>query len=165
VTPGPTPPVHIEISPVDPAHADAAWCLDRYFDELDRRFVGGFDRSLGAGEGGNAYVPPYGVFVLACTLDRPVGCGGVTFVAGDFAEIKRMWVSEDVRGQGIGRRILAALEDRAREAGHSVVRLDSNGALPDAHALYRRNCYADIARYNDNPYAHVWFEKNLTGAQ
>ena len=155
----------IEITPVDPTHADAAWCLDRYFDELDRRFEAGFDRTLGAVEGGSAYVPPYGVFVLACTPDRPVGCSGVTFVVGDFAEIKRMWVSDDVRGQGIGRRILTALEDRAREAGHSVVRLDSNGALPDAHALYRRNGYADIARYNDNPYAHVWFEKNLTGAQ
>lgn len=151
----------IEITPVDPAHADAAWCLDRYFNELDLRFAAGFDRTLGAGEGGSAYTPPNGVFVLARSNDGPVGCGGVTFAAGDFAEIKRMWVSETVRAQGIGRRILAALEDLARHAGHKVVRLDSNGALPDAHALYRRNGYADIARYNDNPYAHVWFEKKL----
>ncbi|MEK9795878.1 MAG: hypothetical protein VW713_03915 [Alphaproteobacteria bacterium] len=93
VTSGPTPPAYIEITPVDPAHADAAWRLNRYFDELDRRFKAGFDHSLGAGEGGNAYTSPNGMFVLARTLEGPVACGGVPFVATHFAEIKRIWVS------------------------------------------------------------------------
>jgi len=33
------------------------------------------------------------MFVLARTLEGPVACGGVPFVAPDFAEIKRIWVS------------------------------------------------------------------------
>ncbi len=70
-----------------------------------------------------------------------------------------MKVSEAIRGQDIGRRILAVLENLAHEAGHQMVWLVSNGALRDAHALFRRHGYADIARYNDNPYAYVWFEK------
>lgn len=154
-------PITIDIAPADPGHPDCAWCLDRYFDELDRRFDGGFDRAHGAGEGGAAYTPPNGIFALARGPDGPVGCGGVTFAAGGFAEIKRMWVDETVRGTGLGRRILASLEDMARNSGHELVRLDSNRALPDAHALYRRNGYTEIVRYNDNPYAHIWFEKHL----
>ena len=54
-----------------------------------------------------------------------------------------------------------ALEAGAREMGHDLVRLDSARALTEAHALYRRCGYAEIPRYNDNPYAHFWFEKRL----
>ena len=61
--------------------------------------------------------------------------------------------------------MVAVPENLAREAGHHMVWLASNGALPDDHALFRRNGYADIARYNDNPYAHVWFEKTLSGSR
>ncbi len=61
------------------------------------------------------------MFVLARTLEGPVACGGVTFAAPDFAEIKWMWVSEGILGQGIGRRILAALKNLAREVGHHMI--------------------------------------------
>jgi hypothetical protein len=42
-----------------------------------------------------------------------------------------------------------------------VLRLDTNAALAEAQALYRASGYAEIARFNDNPYAHHWFEKRL----
>ncbi len=158
-TPGFGPPA--EIAPVSPFSFDAVWCLARYFDELDIRFEAGFERARGASEGGEAYLPPDGIFLVAAGPASPVGCGGVTFRAGAFAEIKRMWVDPPRRGRGVGQQILAALEAHAREAGHAVVRLDSNRALPEAHEFYRRAGYGDIARYNDNPYAHVWFEKRL----
>ena len=108
---------------------------------------------------------PAGRFVIARIGARPVGCGGLvvrTPDAGpDFAEIKRMWVDRSLRGVGIGFRILDALEGTAREMGQGMVRLDSNRTLTEAHALYRRCGYAKIPRYNDNPYAHFWFEKRL----
>ena len=157
----PLTPAPVELAPVSPFAPDAVWCLARYFDELDIRFEGGFDRASGAREGGEAYVPPDGIFLVAAGPGGPAGCGGVTFRARGFAEIKRMWVDPALRGQGVGRRILAALEDEARAAGHKRVRLDSNRALPEAHAIYRRAGYLEIDRYNDNPYAHVWFEKLL----
>jgi GNAT superfamily N-acetyltransferase len=151
----------VEIAPVSPFAPDAVWCLARYFDELDIRFEDGFDRARGVQEGGEAYLPPEGVFLVAAGPSGPVGCGGVTYRAPDYAEIKRMWVDPALRGQGIGRRILLALEEQAHDAGHVRVRLDSNRALPEAHAIYQRAGYREIGRYNDNPYAHIWFEKDL----
>lgn len=151
----------IDIVPVSPFAPDAVYCLARYFDELDIRFDGGFELSSGSRERGEAYVPPDGVFLVAFGAGGPVGSGGVTFRSRDFAEIKRMWVDPAARGRGLGRQILAALETAAIGAGHSVVRLDSNRALTEAHALYQRCGYTEINRYNDNPYAHLWFEKRL----
>ncbi len=108
---------------------------------------------------------PLGRFVIARIETRPVGCGGLVFRRPDtgphFAEIKRMWVDDTLRGMGAGYRILDALEAAARDMGVDRARLDSNRALTEAHALYRRCGYEDIPRYNDNLYAHFWFEKHL----
>ena len=72
-----------------------------------------------------------------------------------------MWVSDRVRGQGLGRRMLAELEARSRALGHHTVRLDTNSNLPEAVAMYRSTGYVEIERYNDNPYPDHWFEKPL----
>ena len=53
------------------------------------------------------------------------------------------------------------LEEIARDAGLGALRLDTNKALTEAHALYRKLGYHEIPPYNDNPYAHHWFEKRL----
>lgn len=150
----------IRIGPEALSHPDAAWCLDRYFSEIDSRFPTGFDRKTGGAPDDGIYAPPTGAFLLARAANQPVGCGAVAFRDG-FAEIKRMWVCETVRGQGLGYRLLLALEAAAGQGGFTTVRLDSNDALSEAHALYRRSGYVEIERYNDNPYAQVWFEKNL----
>jgi ribosomal protein S18 acetylase RimI-like enzyme len=62
---------------------------------------------------------------------------------------------------GLGGRMLRALEQAAVDRGHTVVRLDTNRVLTPAIAMYRRAGYTEIGRYNDNPYAHHWFEKHL----
>jgi GNAT superfamily N-acetyltransferase len=72
-----------------------------------------------------------------------------------------MWVHDDWRGMGLGGRMLRALEQAAVDRGHTVVRLDTNRVLTPAIAMYRRAGYTEISRYNDNPYAHHWFEKHL----
>ena len=72
-----------------------------------------------------------------------------------------MWVSPDARGLGIGRRLLIDLEERAREAGASVVRLETNRSLKEAIQLYRSSGYREVKSFNDEPYAHHWFEKRL----
>ena len=78
-----------------------------------------------------------------------------------WAEIKRLWVASPVRGLGLGRRLLVTLEQRAALAGAPVVRLDTNRVLSEAIAMYRAGGYREIPRFNDNPYAHHWFEKDL----
>jgi GNAT superfamily N-acetyltransferase len=153
--------MEIDLQHSDISHPDAVLCLDGYFSEIDRRFTTGFDRSRGGAAGDAAYAPPTGDFLVARMDGKAVGCGGVAFRDGGFAEIKRMWVSEGTRGHGVGYQILVGLEQVARNAGFKRVRLDSNRALTEAHALYARCGYIEIERYNDNPYADLWFEKAL----
>ncbi len=105
---------------------------------------------------------PHGCFVLARLAGETVGCGAVKNLEPGVAEIKRMWIHPDQRGRGLGRRLLADLEDRARAMGHHTVRLDTSTHLPVASAFYRSAGYREIPPYNDNPYAGQWFEKRLS---
>jgi ribosomal protein S18 acetylase RimI-like enzyme len=73
-----------------------------------------------------------------------------------------MWVADDVRGLGIGRRMLDALEAEARALGLATLRLETNRALAEAINLYRKAGYQEVASFNDDPYAHHWFEKRLS---
>ena len=104
-------------------------------------------------------MPPAGLFLVARLDGRPVGCGALKVRGRKLGEIKRMWVAPDARGLGIAQRLLDALETNAAQMGLDTLQLDTNRALKEAHALYARNGYREIPRYNDNPYAHHWFEK------
>ena len=151
----------IELSPEPPDCPDALWCLERYFGELAARFEGGFDPGRGGAEADRDMSPPKGLFLVARREVAPVGCAGLKLHADGIAEIKRMWVSPDARGCGLARRMLGDLENHARASGARALRLDTNGALKEAQALYRREAFSEIPRFNDNPYAHHWFEKAL----
>ena len=72
-----------------------------------------------------------------------------------------MWVDEDARGQGVGRRLLAYVEAIARERGLRALRLDTNRSLTAAQALYRSCGFVDIEPFNDEPFAHYWLGKSL----
>jgi DNA-binding MarR family transcriptional regulator len=133
---------------------DARWCLGHYFAELDERFEEGFD-TVGALRYGDAE------FAIARLSGQPAGCGGLKPLEPGVGEIVRMWVDRPHRGLGIGARILSALEELAVERGHERVRLDTNRSLAEAQAMYRSRGFVEIPRYNDNPYANHWFEKEL----
>ena len=98
---------------------------------------------------------------MARLRETPVGCGGLKLRPGAPAELRRMWVSDDVRGLGIGKRLLAELERRAAARGAGAVRLETNRTLTEAIGLYRANGYREIPAFNDEVYAHHWFEKTL----
>jgi GNAT superfamily N-acetyltransferase len=151
----------VQIDVVDPGDASARLCLERYFAELARRFEHGFDPSRSDVAEDDEMRPPAGLFLVAGLRGEPVGCGGLKLHGRAQAEVKRMWVSESVRGLGLGRRILAELEGRAIDAGARVIRLDTNSALPEAVGLYRSAGYREIPAFNANPYAHHWFEKRV----
>jgi GNAT superfamily N-acetyltransferase len=156
----------ISIDPCDPRHRHARTSLDAYFAELAARFEHGFDVGRANPDAPSDLVPPNGLLLVATLAGEPVGCGVLRHhdlragVPG-WSEIKRLWVSPSVRGIGLGRRLLAALEHRAASAGAPVARLDTNRVLTEAIAMYRTEGYREIAPFNENPYAHHWFEKNL----
>jgi GNAT superfamily N-acetyltransferase len=105
--------------------------------------------------------PPNGFFLLARRDGQPIGCAALVRLDAETAEIKRMWTAPSARGQGVARQMLGELDKIARKAGYRKLRLDTNRALIEAHALYRRQGFVETGRYNDNPYAHYWFEKDL----
>jgi DNA-binding MarR family transcriptional regulator/GNAT superfamily N-acetyltransferase len=144
-----------------PTLADARWCIEQYFRELDRRFEAGFDPAKSISADAHELTPPAGMLVIARLRAEAVGCGALKFHADAPAELKRMWISPEIRGLGVGRRLLVELERRAREAGVRMVRLETNGNLKEAIHLYRSSGYHEVAPFNDEPYAHHWFEKDL----
>jgi DNA-binding MarR family transcriptional regulator/GNAT superfamily N-acetyltransferase len=151
----------VEVRAVDPAHPDAQMCVREYFIELGRRFETGFDPALSIPAELHELRPPAGVFLVATLRSEPVGCGGLKFHGDEPTELKRMWVADSVRGLGIGRRLLSELESCAAAAGTRVLRLETNGALVEAISLYRSAGYREVDAFNDEPYAHHWFEKEL----
>ena len=151
--------VHVAmVGPRDPA---ACFCLTAYFAELAERFKAGFDPARSISADDSEVTPPAGLLLVATLHGDPVGCGALKFHPGAAAEIKRMWVSPAVRGLGLGRRLLADLEDRARTAGAPMTRLETNQALTEAITLYRACGYREVPAFNNEPYAHHWFEKTL----
>ncbi len=146
----------------DPTTADARWCLEQYFAEIDERFEEGFDPALSTLPDARELMLPAGLFLVARLRNRPIGCGALRFHGDGPADIKRMWIAPSARGIGLGRRLLHELEQHAREAGVSVVRLETNRALREAIALYRRSGYVEVEAFNDELYAHHWFEKRLS---
>lgn len=151
----------ITIAVEDPRSRDARWCFTRYYEELDERFETGFDPARGISADALELTPPAGVMLVARQRGRPVGCGALKLRPRGSAELKRMWVAPHVRGLGLGRRLLVELEAHAARAGVRTVRLETNRTLGEAIALYRRAGYREVAAFNDEPYAHHWFEKRL----
>jgi DNA-binding MarR family transcriptional regulator/GNAT superfamily N-acetyltransferase len=146
----------------EPTSTDARWCIEQYFSELNARFDAGFNPSLSISADAHELTPPAGAFLIARLGARPVGCGALKFHPGAPAELKRMWVAPEARGLGLGRRLLQAQERHAMDQGVEVLRLETNGALSEAIALYRSSGYREVPAFNDEPYAHHWFEKFLS---
>ena len=153
----------LEIDVIDPDAPTAAACLTAYYRELDERFDGGFSVGDALPLAAAEMRPPRGLFLVATYQGDAVGCGGLKLAGGRTAELKRLWVDATARGFGVGRRLVAALEARALEEGYRRVRLDTNRVLVEAIGLYRSLGYAEVEPFNDERYAHHWFEKRLTG--
>jgi DNA-binding MarR family transcriptional regulator/GNAT superfamily N-acetyltransferase len=151
----------VEVRLKDPGSAAARWCLEQYFKELSERFEVGFDPARSNPASDEEMTPPAGFFVVAWLDGEPAGCGALKVGDGITGEIKRMWTAPSARGLGIARRVLRTLEARAREIGLKTLHLETNRALAEAQALYRREGYGEVAPFNSEPYAHHWFEKHL----
>jgi len=150
----------LKVIEVDPRDATARGCLEQYYAELQRRFPGGFEVSRSRDPDAEDMIAPRGAFLVALSDGVPVGCVGLKG-GEEFAEIKRLWVSPSARGMGLARRLMSAAEARAKALGISVLRLDTNSALPEASALYLKTGWREIPRFNDDPYPDLFFEKRL----
>ena len=90
-----------------------------------------------------------GAFLIASRSGQPMGCGAVRRIDARTAEIKRMYVSPEARGGGVGRALLRALEAEARTLGISRLVLETGVRQPEAIALYQRAGFSRIAPFGE----------------
>ena len=116
-----------------------AWIRIRYADRhdlIDTYFGQGetFERGLDALP--SEFGVPSGRLLLAYCDGQPAGCVGLRQLDTERCEMKRMYVAERFQGQGIGRALVAALLDRARDIGYRSMRLDTGPLQTEAQQLY-----------------------------
>jgi putative acetyltransferase len=155
MTPGPS----LVIQTVSVRLPEAALLIARLTAELAARY---HDDGVGNFRPEDVEAPRSG-FLVARWDGQPVACGAFRPLTDSLAEIKRMYVEPEFRGRGIGRRLLAALEEAARQAAYKTVRLETGTGQPEAIRLYeaagyyRIDCYG---YYRHDPRS-VCFEKVL----
>jgi len=98
------------------------------------------------------YAAPDGRLLLAYSDDRLAGCIALRKLDSSSCEMKRLFLRNDFRGQGLGRALVQAIIDEAKGIGYERIRLDTlPGRMDSAISLYRRFGFQEIAPYYDNP--------------
>jgi len=90
-----------------------------------------------------------GAFLVVYADGIPVGCGAVRLVDPETGELKRMYMSPTVRGKGLGRKLVAALENEARSLGAKRLILETGIRQAAAIALYRKCGFESIPLYGE----------------
>jgi GNAT superfamily N-acetyltransferase len=106
--------------------------------------------------------PPGGDFLVGIAESgAALCCGGIKALSDTACEIKRLYVRQDVRRRGVAGELLAALEERARQLGYQVARLDTGPRQPIAQRMFEAAGYRPIANFSANPVATFFGEKTL----
>ncbi len=110
----------------------------------------------------DAFAADDAAWIVAYLDGAAAGCGGLRTLAPGIGEIKRMFVTAAARGNGLGRRLLRSLEQRAVAAGHSHARLLTTPILREACVLYAAEGYTEISREHggEGP-LEIWLQKAL----
>ncbi|MDP9797195.1 GNAT superfamily N-acetyltransferase [Catenuloplanes nepalensis] len=141
----------VEVRSVRYDEPEARTVMHAALAELAGRYGGtGDDTPMDPAE----FTPPGGDFVVAFLGGEPVGGAGWRAHGDEDAELKRMFTSAAVRGRGIGRRVLAAIEESARAQGRRRLILEVGDLQPEAIAMYNACGYDRIENfgfYRDEP--------------
>jgi ribosomal protein S18 acetylase RimI-like enzyme len=105
------------------------------------------------------YAPPKGDLLIARHVSGEyLGCIGLRpLVVGDICEVKRLYVSPEGRGLGIGRALVAAILATGRHIGYHEMRLDTLPGMVEAIALYRKSGFRPIPHYYETPLEGTMF--------
>ena len=149
----------MEIRRVTGSDPDAQELVAAMVDEMGELYEPGLP--AGSSASPSELSPPGGGFVVLAEAGGALAGGGIKRLDERVCEIKRMYVVPEARGRGVGRELLVALEELARDMGYAVARLDTGAKQPGAQRMYERAGYVPRADYNGNPYASFWGEKRL----
>ena len=132
----------------------------RRLDRRDLRFQG-FDAEV-AGLPGR-YAPPSGCLLLAMDGDIPAGCVALRDLGDGTCEMKRLYVTPEHRGRGLGRLLVEEVLRRAERMGYRRMVLDSLPEMAGAFALYRQHGFVETAPYWGHPTGHAIFMERSLG--
>jgi GNAT superfamily N-acetyltransferase len=109
------------------------------------------------------YAAPTGRLLLAFIGEKIAGCIALRKIDDEICEMKRLYLREEFRGTGLGKRLIEQLIEEAKKIGYRKIRLDTlPGKMPKAVALYKEFGFQPIAAYYDNPHRETLFmEKEL----
>ena len=102
---------------------------------------------------------PRGRLLLASRGHEYVGVGALKPVDATTAELKRMYVRPEARGEGVGRALLERLIEDARAEGYHVVHLETLVFMDEAHALYRSLGFVETEVFDKSEAALVGLER------
>ena len=97
------------------------------------------------------YGPPRGCLLLAMVENEAAGCVAVRDLDYPICEMKRLYIDENFRGKGIGRTLVAAILNEARDLGYRTMRLDTLQSMTPARSLYSSFGFREIEAYYHNP--------------
>ncbi|MFF5228027.1 GNAT family N-acetyltransferase [Dactylosporangium sp. NPDC000521] len=163
------PAARLTVTVVAPAHPQAREALRAYYHDIGGRY---YDRPLTEAEVDGILTedpdedlqPPTGWFWVATVDTAVAGCIGLRYVTEDgrrVGELTRVYVSDRVRRQGVGARLMTVVERQALADGVTSLRLDVRSDPVEARALYARHGFHEVPAFNDSPYAGHWFRKSL----
>ena len=124
-------------------HVEDLALIDRYFDETE------FEQELGGLPG--KYAPPEGSLLIAYDAGQPTGCVALRDLGAGICEMKRMFVPEEFRGQGVGRGLAERVVADATSAGYVRMRLDTSRRQAEAMRIYEGLGFRRIEPYYDLP--------------
>jgi GNAT superfamily N-acetyltransferase len=146
-------PVHgaVDLQEVSFDSALARSLIDEVQQEYVRRYGGRDGTPVDPGE----FAAPDGTFLVARLAGAAIGCAGMRRHADGVVEVKRMFVRVEHRRRGHARRMLAALEDWARDHGYRRVVLETGLAQPEAIALYASSGYEPTEGFGHYKDSHL----------
>jgi len=102
-------------------------------------------------------------FFVARRSGSALGCMALVRTGPDKGELKRCFVTDAARGQGVGFKLLLAAEDAAREQAMRLIQLETGNLNQAALRLYRGNGFHERGPFGDYPDdgVSVFMEKTL----
>jgi GNAT superfamily N-acetyltransferase len=157
---------YVAVTVAAPGSPEARAVLMAYFRDIVSRYhrraaTPGEVRAAMAAEPSADLCPPHGLFLLARRDGAVIGCAGLRLLPARTGEITRVFVVPEARRHGVGRQLLDAVEDAARQHALSRLRLDTRSDLAEARQLYAANGYREVAPFNDGRFADHWYGKIL----